>query len=69
MNDPKNTTLYNHKKAGLKPVIPNIEYKQLLEAIDRGEVERYQECINEYSLTFEQELWAKDKINKAKAKK
>lgn len=58
MIDPKYTTLYNHYKAGDKPVIPNAVYKELLDRIELREIEFYYKCVEEYSLTEEQVILA-----------
>jgi hypothetical protein len=62
MTDPKNTTLYNHFKIGSKDVIPNKVYKELLEAIDAGNLGELCRCKELYDLTTEQLTLAEMKI-------
>lgn len=64
MIDPLKTTLYNHKAGGKdgKPVIPNRVYKELLEALERGETDVYKTVTSEYTLTIEQDLLAQSKL-------
>lgn len=56
MIDPSKTTLYNHEAVGdgTKPLIPNIVFKELLEAIERGERDAYSKVASEYALTEDQ---------------
>ena len=46
------TTLYNHNALGSadKPLIPNIEFKRLVEEIEKGNMSALPEALKKYSL-------------------
>jgi hypothetical protein len=66
MTDPKKTTCYNHFAVGDKDVIPNAVYKQLLDAIERGEFDEYKKCKELYSLAEDQVILAELLIEQKK---
>jgi hypothetical protein len=46
------TTLYNHKHIGTddRPLIKNIEFKELVERIKIGDIEYYNECLQKFTM-------------------
>lgn len=47
-------TIYNHKQIGDLPVIPNIEFKKLLDGIRSGTIVDLSEFYKKYSLVPDQ---------------
>lgn len=46
------TTLYNHKSIGTddRPLIKNIEFKELCERIKQGDIDYYEECLAKFTM-------------------
>lgn len=62
------TTLYNHKWIGTeeKPLIPNIEFKKMIEAIKNGDIDYYTEVKDKWTMVPFQISLAEQLIKKQK---
>jgi hypothetical protein len=60
------TTLYNHKFIGSeeKPLIPNIEYKKMCEAIKNGDIDAFSEANKKWTMVPAQIRLAQQLIKK-----